>query len=113
MIRDRGRIKWTSMMLPEHVKLLREMVKEDQYEQKKDLDEQQLEWMNEIVTKAMECNQFLMVTYYRQHNYEKVVGRIHKWDEISRQLQIADRFAEVHHIAIADIADIQLVDRLE
>ncbi|TFI48759.1 YolD-like family protein, partial [Diaphorobacter sp. DS2] len=37
MIRDRGRIKWTSMMLPEHVKLLRDWAKEDTYEQKREL----------------------------------------------------------------------------
>ena len=46
MIRDRGRIKWVSMMLPEHIKLLRDWVKEDQYEEQKEIDEQQLELMN-------------------------------------------------------------------
>ena len=29
MIHDRGRMKWVSMMLPEHVRLLREWAQED------------------------------------------------------------------------------------
>ncbi len=34
MIRDRGNIKWTAMMLPEHVKLLREWQEQDQVREK-------------------------------------------------------------------------------
>ena len=62
MIRDRGRIKWTSMMLPEHVKMLREWVQEDEYEQEKVLDEQQLEQMNETILGAMEFNYQVCLT---------------------------------------------------
>ena len=39
MIRDRGRIKWTAMMLPEHLEKLRDWVAEDAYEEKPTLDE--------------------------------------------------------------------------
>lgn len=109
MIRDRGRIKWTAMMLPEHVKLLRDWVKEDQYEQKKNIDEQQLEWMNEVVTKAMEFDQFVTITLYQNHHYEIVIGKIHYWDETAQKFHIVDRFEDVHRIPIADIADIRLM----
>lgn len=110
MIRDRGRIKWTAMMLPEHVKLLRDWVKEDQYEQKKSIDEQQLEWMNEILMEAVECNQLVAITHYQNHNYEIVVGKIHNWDELAQKLHIIDRFQEIHRIAIVDIANVRLMD---
>ncbi|AZU63230.1 YolD-like family protein [Neobacillus mesonae] len=110
MIRDRGRIKWTSMMLPEHVKLLRDWVKEDQYEQQKEMDEQQLELMNEILAEAIEFNQDVTITYYRNRNYEIVIGKIHYWDELSHKLHVVDRFAEVHRISIDAIADIRLTE---
>lgn len=110
MIRDRGRIKWTSMMLPEHVKLLRDWVKEDQYEQQKEMDEQQLELMNEILVEAIEFNQYVAITHYRGRNYEIVIGKIHYWDELAHRLHVVDRFKEVHRIPIDTIADIRLTD---
>lgn len=108
MIRDRGRIKWTSMMLPEHVKMLRDWVKEDEYEQKKEMDEQQLELMNETLAEAIEFDQFVTITHYRNRMYEIVIGKIHYWDEFGQKLHVVDRFEEVHRIPITNIIDIRL-----
>lgn len=110
MIRDRGRIKWTAMMLPEHVKLLRDWVKEDMYEQKRNIDEQQLESMNEILSEAIKFDQWLTITHFRKQNYEIVIGKIHYWDEISHKLHVLDRFEELHKIDIVDIADVRLTN---
>jgi hypothetical protein len=110
MIRDRGRIKWTSMMLPEHVKLLRDWVKEDQYEKQKEMDEQQHELMNETLSEAVEFDQLVTITHYRKRNYEIVIGKIHYWDEMTQKLHVIDRFEEIHRIPIAAIADIRLTD---
>ncbi|MED3624935.1 YolD-like family protein [Neobacillus thermocopriae] len=111
MIRDRGRIKWTSMMLPEHVKLLRDWVKEDQYEQPKEVDEQQFERMNETLLEAIEFDQYVTIIHFHNHHYEMVVGKIHYWDEIAHRLHVIDHFQEVHRIPIHTIADIQLTER--
>ncbi|WP_316569710.1 YolD-like family protein [Neobacillus sp. YIM B06451] len=111
MIRDRGRIKWTSMMLPEHVKMLRDWVKEDSYEQKTELDEQQLELMNETLAEAMEFNQAVAITHYRRHNYEICIGNIHYWDELAHKLHIVDSSGTAHIIPIENIADIRLADK--
>jgi hypothetical protein len=100
MIRDRGRIKWTAMMLPEHVKMLRDWVKEDTYEEKKEMDEQQLERMNELLSEAMECDQLVTITHYHNQKYEMVIGKLH----------VVDRFEEVHHISIEDIADARITE---
>ncbi|GGF28051.1 hypothetical protein GCM10010954_28930 [Halobacillus andaensis] len=37
---DRGTIKWTSLMLPEHVEMVQEIFKEQEREEKLQLDEQ-------------------------------------------------------------------------
>lgn len=108
MIRDRGRIKWTSMMLPEHVKMLRDWVKEDSYEQRKELDEQQLETMNETLAEAMEFNQKVAITYFHRHNYELCIGNVHYWDELAHKLHIVDSSGSAQLIPINTIADIKL-----
>ncbi|GIP64468.1 hypothetical protein J32TS6_30230 [Virgibacillus pantothenticus] len=41
MVNDRVTIKWTSIMLPEHVEMLEEVWKEQEYKEKPILDEQQ------------------------------------------------------------------------
>jgi len=110
MIRDRGRIKWTAMMLPEHVKMLRDWVKEDGYEQKREMDEQQMELMNETLSEAIELDQYVTITHYRDPNYEMVIGKIHYWDEMTQKLHVIDRFGEVHRISMEAIADIRITD---
>ncbi|WP_066369673.1 YolD-like family protein [Neobacillus fumarioli] len=111
MIRDRGRIKWTAMMLPEHVKCLRDWVKEDQYEQPKEMDEQQLELMNKTVTQAMESGQDITITYYQNHRYEIIIGTIHHCDKTAQRLHVIDRFEAVHRIPLETIVDIRLTDK--
>jgi hypothetical protein len=105
MIRDRGKIKWTSLMLPEHVKMLREWAKEDQYKVKPQLDEQQLEELNETICYAMEAGDELAITSYSNNDYEVLVGRIHYYDDFEKKLRLIDAFDDVHHIAIKNIID--------
>jgi YolD-like protein len=111
VIRDRGRIKWTSMMLPEHVKLLRDWVKEDSYEKRTEIDEQQLELMNEVLGEAMEFNQAVAITHYHSHNYEICIGNVHYWDELAQKLRIVDSFGDIHLIPVKNIADIRLAEK--
>ena len=109
MIRDRGRIKWISMMLPEHVKLLRDWASEDEFEKEKQLDEQQLEQLNDTLLEAMEFNRPVTITYYRHHQrkYELVIGKIHYWNELGQKLHIVDKFEEIHRIQLSAIADVR------
>lgn len=107
MIRDRGKMKWTSMMLPEHVKLLRDWAKEDEYEKVREIDEQYLEVMNETISEAMEFGKSLTITYYQHQKYQLVIGHIHYWNETNGNLHIVDQFGDVHKIPLASIADVR------
>ena len=113
MIRDRGRIKWTSMMLPEHVKMLRDWAQEDEIEKEREMDEQQLELMNGTILEAMEYNHAVAITYYGNRRYETIVGKIHYLDGIEGRLRIVDRFGEVQRIRIGAIADIRFAEEKE
>lgn len=107
MIRDRGRIKWTSMMLPEHVKMLRDWAHEDTYEERRDLDEQQLEEMNMAIGEAMETGSSVTITYYEKHRHRLLIGTIHHYNEFEQKLHVADKFNEAHYVRLADIVDVR------
>ncbi|MGE8204426.1 YolD-like family protein [Heyndrickxia sp. NPDC080065] len=110
MIRDRGRIKWNSLMLPEHVKMLRGWAKEDTYEQKKQLDEQQLELMDEMAAEAIEYGKTVTVTHYHNHHHELVLGVIQHYNPLEGKLQMVDRFEEIHTILLKNIVDIRFME---
>ncbi|WP_428909010.1 YolD-like family protein [Niallia sp. Krafla_26] len=108
MIRDRGRIKWVSMMLPEHVHILREWAEEDTYKTKKILDEQQLEILNGVICEAMEFDYPVTIVHYRDKKYELLVGNVRRWDPLEHKLSVMDHFGEEHRIALHDIMDVQI-----
>ncbi|CAG9621528.1 YolD-like family protein [Sutcliffiella rhizosphaerae] len=106
MIRDRGTIKWTSMMLPEHVKMLRDWVKEDTYETRPELDEQRLEELNERFCEALETGREVTITYYEKRRYQLFVGSVHHLDPYKCRLHVVDKFGEAGWLNMKDILDI-------
>jgi hypothetical protein len=110
MIHDRGRIKWVSMMLPEHVRILREWAQEDRYETRKELDEQQLELLDEIISEAMEFDRAVSIIHYHHKQYALFVGHIHRCDPLNGQLYVVDHSREAHQIDLQNIRDIRWSD---
>ena len=109
MIKDRGKMKWVSMMLPEHVQMLREWADEDLNEERVVLDEQQIEEINHIIAEAMEHQILVAISYYNQKRYHVMIGHIHYYDEWKQQLNVIDRFDEAQYIKFADIMDVRSV----
>ncbi|MCA1030629.1 YolD-like family protein [Bacillus timonensis] len=107
MIRDRGNIKWTAMMLPEHVKLLRDWANEDSFEQMPVLDEQQLEEMNGVLGEAMEGGTELAITHYEGKRHRLVIGKVHHCDEFTKKLHVIDKFGDTHFIPISKLIDLR------
>ncbi|MDQ0231876.1 YolD-like family protein [Metabacillus malikii] len=109
MIRDRGNIKWTSMMLPEHVELLREWSETDNYQEKPELDEQQLEQFNELICLAMEEHHELKFTYYKDHYQHTCTGYVHYIDPITKMLRIVHESDESQfQLPFQSIIDIKM-----
>jgi hypothetical protein len=106
VIRDRGNIKWTAMMLPEHVELLREWKKEDAYQTQPELDEQRLEEMNELICEAMEFHDHLKFTYHHNRQLNYLTGHIHYIDEVNGELRIVDEQETIHRIKVSKIVDL-------
>ncbi|MGO4888393.1 YolD-like family protein [Anaerobacillus sp. MEB173] len=108
MIRDRGNIKWTAMMLPEHVEMLKTLEEKTVYKTKPIVDEQQLTEMNETLCEAMAENQSLYFTYFQHHNYHVLVGKVHDFDQVNEKLRIKDYFEHVHILDIKNVIDIRI-----
>lgn len=98
MIRDRGNIKWSSMMLPEHVKLLKEYNKNLKKVEKPILDEQKYEEFNEIMARALNENLILTFTYYEKGEVKKLRGNIHSIDYLKREMKINDQLLKLENI---------------
>ncbi|MEC1260406.1 YolD-like family protein [Bacillus swezeyi] len=107
MLKDRGNIKWVSMMLPEHVELLREYHESLQKHEKPILDEQKYEEFNDIICEAMAENRLLQFAYYRQGEVKTLVGRIHYVDALKRELRIVTPADEICMLKMDDMIEIE------
>ncbi|MDZ5720402.1 YolD-like family protein, partial [Bacillus sp. SXabc123] len=73
LLRDRGTIKWTLMMLPEHLTKLQDLLDVSKIE-KLSLDAQQIEKMDILVSEALEFNK---EPVFNNGFVENVAGRVH------------------------------------
>lgn len=110
MIRDRGRIKWNSLMLPEHVKMLREWAKEGTWTEQKQLDEQKLEMLDGIAAEAMEFGSSVVITYFKANDYAQLTGTIHYFDSLQKEFRVIDQSGSVQGILLKNIERIQIID---
>ncbi|WP_137791835.1 YolD-like family protein [Bacillus sp. E(2018)] len=111
MIRDRGNIKWTSLMLPEHVKELRRYINEEYHDvPEPTLDEQQMEEMNEVIMEAMEYNVPLAFTVYRNKRLNIIRGYIHYLDLYKNELRILDNSDTVRILSFSEVKGIPKLD---
>ncbi|RXZ00846.1 YolD-like family protein [Fictibacillus sp. S7] len=106
-IRDRGAIKWTAMMLPEHVKKLREFDWDQNKKVKPELDEQQLELIEETICEAMAEDLFLCITYFKHDDFHLLIGKVHYVDTYKRELRIVDYHNELYKIKLDDLVDVK------
>lgn len=88
MLRDRGRMKWTAMMLPEHVRMLREWQQEESHAKPIEVDEQQLEEWHYIISEAMAAGELLCIVFTKEGGSEEVLGTIQYIDLNRRMLRL-------------------------
>lgn len=110
-MKDRGNIKWTAMMLPEHRQRLSNLYKQQFHCPKTELDEQKLEELNNIVRLALSDHQAFdcKITFHQNNTYHSVTGRIVSGDPINKTLRIVDDSTTVHDIPFEDITNIEVL----
>lgn len=90
MVNDRGTIKWTTMMLPEHANLLREMWSQKEWKEKPILDEQLVNEINLKLQLALKDDLTIEIEYFKDHDYQKTKGKLLGVDPLLNYVRMDD-----------------------
>ncbi|WP_026689372.1 YolD-like family protein [Alteribacter aurantiacus] len=99
MFQDRGVIKWTSMMLPEHVRELKRLKEEYEKDTIPTLDPQTLEEWNLTLKSAQAKGLAVLVTYVKEDRKQSTIGVVRRFDRNHLYLSSGSlRFDSILHI---------------
>ncbi|MCF8001048.1 MAG: YolD-like family protein [Halanaerobiales bacterium] len=107
-IKDRGNIKWTSLMLVEHRKKLEELKNNENKREKPDLDQQIYEVFNYRIKEAIEKQYKVKIIYYDDSKYREISTYIKKFDSNQKKLYLTDQ--KIKEIYFENIAEIILME---
>jgi YolD-like protein len=86
---ERGTIKWTSLMMPEHVAMIKEAADRELYDVSQPiLSEDRMEELNSIIFEAHENNLQVYVQYFKNRRIQLVEGIISKVNVQQNRLEI-------------------------
>lgn len=89
MYKDRGTIKWTALMLPEHVQQLRKWRNDAEEREPEALESWQLEELNDKISLAFDSQKKVSIFLYDSHWIEET-GIISKFDFQNRMVFLDD-----------------------
>ncbi|MEZ0481842.1 YolD-like family protein [Planococcus sp. SSTMD024] len=105
---DRGQLKWGALMLPEHVRMLREWRADEPSRHKPHLNEEELSLLQEEIGIAHQ-RQCLAELRYWNGGQTAVSGIIVSVDLHNQSIKITSG-ADVARIAFADLLGIRMID---
>jgi hypothetical protein len=109
MYQDRGIIKFSPFLMPEHRELLHELREREQDITVPLHDGQQLEEWNLLILEAMEFARYLQIRYIKNGRLHTVVGRVHYLDEKRQSLRVKGKGEEqFYYILISSIHSIDV-----
>lgn len=108
-MKDRGAIKWSAMMLPEHKKLLAKIYDEPEYVEKPILDENKCGEINLILLLAIRESRLVRIKYYQEHTFCKIEGIIKKYISTEKRLKIIDNLDKIMFLDIDQIVDVEMI----
>ncbi|MGI6227657.1 MAG: YolD-like family protein [Peptococcales bacterium] len=108
-MKDRGAIKWSAMMLPEHKKLLEKMYEEQAWVEKPILDENKSEEINIALLLSLKEKKKVRIKFYREHSFKVMEGIVIKFLPISRKIKIDDNQGTVRYLELQEIVDAEII----
>ena len=109
MLHDRGNMKWTSLMLPEHLVRLKEWKKEQYYERKRDLTEWELEEIEQTIQRAFKLRKLVKLTLWDHNKLHAHIGLVTGTDTYKKEL-LLDTDLSIKRISFDLIQNASLVD---
>ncbi|ODV48091.1 hypothetical protein BCM26_03850 [Bacillus subtilis] len=110
MLRDRGTIKYTSIMLPEHLTQLKQDLIDVSKIEKPSLDDQQIEEMDLLISEALEFNKELNFKVFNNGFVENVTGRVHYINFEQQKLHVKDQNDNTVYINMNNIIGVTYND---
>ena len=108
-IKDRGSKKWVAMMLPEHVKMLRDYQEEVKKEPRPELNEFDYEFIQEQLELAMKRNVEIKVKRWREGEFLYNRGVIQWIDVAKRTIELEDPF-RCYKLSLDEIVDATIME---
>lgn len=102
-------MKWTAMMLPEHIQLLRAWEKEMEYRPPKEKTEWELEELQQTIQQAFIQRFPITLTIFKQEKWSVEQGIITALDSVKRQL-LFETETVVSRFDLVTIQEAQVVD---
>lgn len=109
MIRDRGTQKWTAMMLPEHVALLREHRIDQSKTPRPQLDEWDMDNIEETIGSAMKRNVEVNIKTWNDGEFTYRMGTITWIDLKRRTIELEDAFKSFT-LPLDEIVDVSILE---
>ncbi|GED04275.1 hypothetical protein BAT02nite_39190 [Bacillus atrophaeus] len=111
MIKDRGLMKWaTSMMLPEHNEMLKQLNLEMEKMKRPENDEQQIEEMGLTINEAKQRNQLLSISYFKNGHISSLTGFVSSFKHIERQMLIKTNDGHIKAVSVNDLIEVELAE---
>lgn len=104
--RDRGTKKWVAMMLPEHVVKIKEWVAEDDYTERPDLDDWELQQIQEEIEVAYKSKCQTLIKTWVDGKIIHYQGTIKEIDLHLRIIMLQDPFG-IERIPVEKIISVQ------
>lgn len=109
MIRDRGSVKWVSMMLPEHVKGLRQWYSSDNDVREPEYDEFSLNAIADEINIAYKAKSNVRISYWNNKRAKEYEGQIVELlpNDQSIKIKVNDYNVKLHlkHIIKLNVYD--------
>lgn len=86
MLHDRGNMKWTSLMLPEHLVQLKERKIEQYHDKKRDLTEWELEEIEQTIQRAFKLRKLVKLTLWDHNKLHDYAGLVTGTDPYKKEL---------------------------
>lgn len=108
-IKDRGKIKWTALMLPEHVEMIREWYEKDEKVPKPDLNEYDLQLLQEEMDIALKRQCEVLIHSWKDGAIHEHRGTIEGIDARNRMLIYGDQVGK-HRLPMDEVVSIVTVE---
>ncbi|MCM3636366.1 YolD-like family protein [Sporosarcina luteola] len=108
-IKDRGRIKWTALMLPEHLTELRDWYAEDAHTEQPELTEWNLAAIQDEIEIAYKRKCETLIKTWRDNRIVEYQGIVETIDLYNKSILLADSIGDFR-LSIEHIISAQCID---